>query len=71
MRKSMLLIAALVFTGCGTDGQGNQDGSVRNRQNDALKDPFSYGPSNQKTPAEPGPFKEGTTKSEWDRFWNP
>ena len=77
MRKSIVQLAVLMsfaILGCSTDGAGNEDGSVRSRQNDALKDPFSYGPENhslKKPPQEPGPFKEDTAKSDWDRFWNP
>ena len=72
MRHAMsLLVVALFLTGCGSDGQGNTPGSVRNRQDDAMRDPFNYGPSyNEKNlPDEPGPFKESSAKDDWDRIW--
>lgn len=55
---------------------GTEGGSVRDRQDSALKDPFSYGPAQHDPKKAPQPGNsphpgDGTAKSEWDRFWNP
>jgi hypothetical protein len=75
MRKilaQLSLLLIVVLSGC--TGDATSDGSVRDRQDGALKDPFGYGPADHSTktpPKEPGPFEKGSVKSDWDRFWNP
>ncbi len=71
----LLLVAIVLVCGCESTA-GKESGSVQDRQDSAVKDPFSYGPTShdpKKAPA--GPSKEhpgdGTAKTEWDRFWNP
>jgi hypothetical protein len=77
LRAITLIAFALLMTmGCTSDGP-SRDGDVRQRQDAALKDPFSYGPAEhdpkkgKPAPADSTPENKGTAKSDWDRFWNP
>lgn len=79
MTRAAHIFACLVpigmIVGCESTG-GREEGSVQGRQDSALKDPFSYGPSShdpKKAPQDLGSEHpgDGTAKSEWDRFWNP
>ncbi|MBC7783718.1 MAG: hypothetical protein H7144_07745 [Burkholderiales bacterium] len=72
-RSLSAIAVAMLLIGCASETPATQPSSVRERQDAALKDPFSYGPSaadikkdaaNKKKP-------EATLKSDWDRFWNP
>ncbi len=76
--RNLLSITVLILianTGCKSTG-GTEDGSVSERQDSAMKDPFTYGPANhdpKKAPTgvsdkHPG---DATAKEEWNRFWNP
>jgi len=64
-------LAALI-AGCGASPATTQPASVSDRQNAALKDPFSYGPKDKdvKTSSE-NKTRDDTLKGEWERFWNP
>ncbi|MGC4030734.1 MAG: hypothetical protein QM754_03145 [Tepidisphaeraceae bacterium] len=64
--------------GCAVDQDDKSD--MQQRQDAALKDPFSYGPSmgasGSAAPNRPGqePASKGhddSLKGEWGRFWNP
>ena len=65
-----------MLAGCADSGAGEP--SMEQRQDAAMKDPFSYGPevpaAGSKRPvppvAEPA-GKDDSVKSEWQRFWNP
>lgn len=69
------LVPVAAVIGCESTA-GTEEGSMRGRQDSAIKDPFGYGPTShdpKKAPHElssdhPG---DGTARSEWDRFWNP
>ncbi|MDB5325170.1 MAG: hypothetical protein JWM57_739 [Phycisphaerales bacterium] len=81
IRPSAVLSLACVGVGLGLAGcadSASSEPSMEQRQAEAMKDPFSYGPevptagSRRSAPpvAEPPP-KEDNIKSEWQRFWNP
>ena len=83
--KSMLAVALLLTAaGCATEHADDQS-SMQQRQNQALKDPFGYGPSstNAGAPARPGQSgqtptdagslqkRDDSLKGDWNEFWNP
>lgn len=72
-----ILAGLLLAGGCAADegADGNSGSSVRKTQDEALRDPFSYGPAEHtkgaKPPSDEKKRDDGTLKSDWDRFWNP
>ena len=76
MRRLLIAISFSLLGGCGSD-VGKVDGqSMSERQDAALKDPFSYNPdvpNNGKASAatsQPNKYDD-SFKGEWGRFWNP
>lgn len=67
----------LLASGCASDEKpdGKTDSAIQKTQDDALRDPFSYGPAEHtkgaKPPSDERKRDDGTIKSDWDRFWNP
>ena len=74
---SSLVTLSGLAAGCSSDSTADAhgEGSVTQRQDAAMKDPFSYGPTEGKpssTPADPGTTKrDDSLKGQMDRFWNP
>ena len=83
-RQSMRSLAALLLAaaaGCQAESPAQQT-SMQDRQDQALKDPFGYGPSSTtagaparpgQTPTDAGSLKkrDDSLKGEWNEFWNP
>lgn len=74
-RWGWVCLTGMALLGCESTA-GLEGGSVRDRQDSALKDPFSYGPATHNPKKAPQPDRsehpgDGTVQSEWDRFWNP
>lgn len=73
---AITFVGIFTLAGCADSGAGEP--SMEQRQDAAMKDPFSYGPevpaagSKRAVPpvAEPAGRDDGI-KSEWQRFWNP
>ena len=73
LRPLVACAFAGALAGC-AESDSHDQGNISQRQDTAVKDPFSYGPSEGKstTPAEPQLKKrDDTLKGEWDRTWNP
>jgi hypothetical protein len=77
MRRLILQTSAVfAIAAMGCESQPSEP-SMEQRQADALKDPFSYGPDvpsagGRKTAPVAEPQKrDDSFKGEWNRFWNP
>lgn len=72
-----ILFAAALTGGCSDDPKADAhgEGSLTQRQDDAMKDPFSYGPNEGKTQAPTDSNgvtkRDDSLKGQMDRFWNP
>lgn len=75
---AMMAVSGVMALLGGCADTSDKGPSMEQRQDAAIKDPFSYGPDvptagARRTPppvAEPPP-KDDSLKSEWQRFWNP
>jgi len=71
------LLPLVVVAGCiaGCTSEDHNSDAMRQRQDAAMKDPYSYGPSEGKsaTPDDPtrSSKRDDSLKGEMDRFWNP
>ena len=64
----VLLAAGVLIGAAGCSDPKSDSGSMTNRQDDALQDPFNYGP---KLPTTQPQKHDDSLKGQWDRFWNP
>jgi hypothetical protein len=68
-------IAALIAAGCQSAEPTTRPANISDRQDQAIKDPFSYGPAehNAKGVKELNETKkrDDSLKGDWERFWNP
>lgn len=77
MKYFLTIATGLFMVACGCESTGGtEDGSVTDRQDSAIKDPWSYGPSNHDPKKAPSGVSDkhpgdATAKEEWNRFWNP
>ena len=72
----VMIVACVALAGC---ADTSDTPSMRQRQDAALKDPFSYSPNpspgqsvqHGTTPEPAMKPKDDSLKGEWNRFWNP
>ena len=65
-------ITALLAFGCQSNGPTTQPASMSERQDQAMKDPFSYGPAEHDGKgAKEVKKRDESLKGDWERFWNP
>ena len=73
-RLAILALPALLL-GCeaSSPSSSSSGGSMNERQESAMKDPFGYGPkaNDPKNPVGEPKKRDESLKGEWDRFWNP